>query len=52
VHLRLDLDLGDPDAAQAAMSISLSKWPMLPTIARCFIAAMCSMVMTSRQPVA
>ena len=34
------------------MSISLSKWPMLPTIARCFIAAMCSMVMTSRQPVA
>src|SRR5690242_11256049 len=35
-----------------AMSISLSKWPMLPTIAWCFIRDMCSAVMTSRQPVA
>ena len=34
------------------MSISLSKWPMLPTIAWCFIRAMCSAVMTSKQPVA
>src|SRR5437764_4603265 len=35
-----------------AMSISLSKWPMLPTIAWCFIRPMCSAVMTLRQPVA
>ncbi len=34
------------------MSISLSKWPMLPTIAWCFIWLMCSAVMTSRLPVA
>ena len=34
------------------MSISLSKWPMLPTIAWCFIRAMCSAVMMSRLPVA
>ena len=34
------------------MSISLSKWPMLPTIAWCFIRAMCSAVMTSLLPVA
>ena len=27
------------------MSISLSKWPMLPTIALSFIFAMCSAVM-------
>ena len=33
------------------MSISLSKWPMLPTIAWCFIRAMCSAVMTSLLPV-
>ncbi len=38
--------------ARPAMSISLSKWPMLPTIAWCFIRAMCSAVMTSKQPVA
>ena len=30
-----------------AMSISLSKWPMLPTIALSFICAMCSAVMMS-----
>ncbi len=35
-----------------AMSISLSKCPMLPTIAWCFIRAMCSAVITSKQPVA
>ena len=29
-----------------AMSISLSKWPMLPTIALSFIRDMCSAVMT------
>ena len=34
------------------MSISLSKWPMLPTIALCFIARMSSMVTTSLLPVA
>ena len=34
------------------MSISLSKWPMLPTIALCFIRAMCSAVMMSMLPVA
>ena len=33
--------------ARPAMSISLSKWPMLPTIALFFIACMCSAVMTS-----
>jgi Mg/Co/Ni transporter MgtE len=32
--------------------ISLSKWPMLQTIARSFIARMWSMVMTSTLPVA
>ncbi len=31
--------------ARPAMSISLSKWPMLPTIAWCFILLMCSAVM-------
>ena len=35
-----------------AMSISLSKWPMLPTIALSFMRAMCSAVMMSRLPVA
>ena len=35
-----------------AMSISLSKWPMLPTIALSFIFAMCSTVMMSWLPVA
>ncbi len=33
------------------MSISLSKCPMLPTIAWCFIAAMCSAMMMSLLPV-
>ena len=32
--------------------ISLSKWPMLQTIARSFMARMWSMVMTSLLPVA
>ena len=36
----------------AATWISLSKWPMLPTIAMSFIARMWSRVMTSRLPVA
>ena len=35
-----------------ATSISLSKWPMLPTIAWCFIRAMWSAVMMSLLPVA
>jgi hypothetical protein len=34
------------------MSISLSKWPMLQTMALCFIAAMWSCVMTRLLPVA
>ncbi len=34
------------------MSISLSKWPMLPTIALSFIRAMWSAVMMFRLPVA
>ena len=34
------------------MSISLSKWPMLPMIAWCFIRPICSAVMMSRFPVA
>ena len=34
------------------MSISLSKWPMLPTIALSFMRAMCSAVMMSKLPVA
>ena len=34
------------------MSISLSKWPMLPTMAWCFIRAMWSAVMMSLLPVA
>ena len=33
------------------MSISLSKWPMLATIAWCFIRAMCSAVMMPLLPV-
>ena len=33
------------------MSISLSKWPMLPTIAWCFIRDICSAEMTSLLPV-
>ena len=33
--------------ARPAMSISLSKWPMLATIALFFIFVMCSAVMTS-----
>ena len=34
------------------MSISLSKWPMLQTMALCFMRAMSSTVMMSRLPVA
>ena len=34
------------------MSISLSKWPMLPTIALSFMRRMCSTVMMSLLPVA
>ena len=34
-----------------AMSISVSKWPMLPTIALCFIFAIGSTVMTFMLPV-
>ena len=33
------------------MSISLSKWPMLPTIAWCFMRAMSATVMMSLLPV-
>jgi len=33
------------------MSISLSKWPMLPTIAWCFMRPMCSAVMMLKLPV-
>ena len=36
----------------AAIWISLSKWPMLQTMARSFIARMWSMVMMSLLPVA
>ena len=35
-----------------AMSISLSKWPMLPTIALSFIRLICSAVMMLKFPVA
>ena len=53
VYLRLDVDLGRVEAArQSAMSISLSKCPMLHTIAWCFIRRIWSAVITSRQPVA
>ncbi len=38
-------------AARPAMSISLSKWPMLPTMAWCFICPMCAAVMMSLLPV-
>ena len=34
------------------MSISLSKWPMLPTIAWCFMRLMSSALITSLLPVA
>ena len=34
------------------MSISLSKWPMLPRIALCFIRFICSTETTSLLPVA
>jgi len=37
--------------ASPAMSISLSKWPTLPTIALCFIRAMSAARMMSRLPV-
>ena len=39
-------------ASRASTWISLSKCPMLQTIAWSFILAMCSTVMTSRLPVA
>ena len=53
VDLRLDVDpLDARRRVRPAMSISLSKWPMLPTIALCFIRAMCSAVMMSLLPVA
>jgi hypothetical protein len=42
----LRLDLFPLHFSTEAMSISLSKWPMLQTMALCFIAAMCSWVMT------
>ena len=52
VDLRLDVDPLDVRARRGpAMSISLSKWPMLPTIAWCFIRAMWSAVMMSLLPV-
>jgi len=38
--------------ARPSMSISLSKWPMLPTMALSFMRAMWSAVMTSQLPVA
>jgi hypothetical protein len=41
-----------PTRASPAMSISLSKWPMLPTIAWCFIRAMSAAVMMLKLPVA
>jgi len=34
-----------------AMSISLSKWPMLPTMARCFILLICAALMMPVLPV-
>ncbi|MNI67919.1 hypothetical protein D3C73_1235770 [compost metagenome] len=37
--------------ASPAMSISLSKWPMFPTIALFFMPSMCSAMMTSLLPV-
>ena len=40
-----------PDFSSFAISISLSKWPMLPTIALCFICDMWSRVMMSLLPV-
>jgi hypothetical protein len=43
VDLRLDVDPLDAGVfVRPAMSISLSKWPMLPTMAPCFMRAMCS----------
>ena len=49
----LMLTLSTPSMTSSpAMSISLSKWPMLPTIAWCFIRAMWSAVMMSLLPVA
>ncbi len=37
--------------ARPAMSISLSKWPMLPTMAWFFIFSKCSTLMMSKLPV-
>ena len=48
----LRLDLGPLEVASAPIWISLSKWPMLQTIAMFFIARMWSSVMTSMLPVA
>ena len=50
MHLRLDLD---PTSYFFSLStwISLSKWPMLQTIALCFICFMCFSVMMSTLPV-
>ena len=54
VDLRLDVHpcVTSLMRSRPAMSISLSKWPMLPTIAWCFIRPMCSAVMMSLLPVA
>jgi hypothetical protein len=52
VHLRLDVELGDAGKALSASTwISLSKWPMLQTMAWSFIWLRCSMVSTSLLPV-
>ena len=40
-----------PERARPAMSISLSKWPMLQTMALCFIRSMSSVVKMSVLPV-
>merc|ERR1719330_1310896 len=53
VHLRLDvLALMPGKPSRPAMSISLSKWPMLPMMALFFIFFMCSRVMMLKFPVA
>ena len=52
VDLRFDGLLDDPGhASRASTWISLSKWPMLQTIAWSFIRLMCSAVMMSLLPV-
>ena len=53
VHLRLDGHALDAGVVQRRSTwISLSKCPMLQTIAWSFILSMCSRVMTSQLPVA